>query len=167
MAVVVFDPADFKVAFPEFATVPDARLTALFNIIGYTIIDNTDASIIIDLNQRASLMYLLLAHMLTLYGWVSASGTVTPGTGTVGRVASATEGSVSTSLEYKAAASAGEAWYNQTPYGAMYWVMTAQFRSFRYVALGRSGVGHSINYLATGIGPQVRLANNSGTPDGV
>lgn len=167
MAVVVFDPADFKVAFPEFATVPDARLTALFNIIGYTIIDNTDASIIVSVDQRSSLMYLLLAHMLTLYGWVSASGTATPGTGTVGRVASATEGSVSTSLEYKAAASAGEAWYNQTPYGAMYWVMTAQFRSFRYVALGRSGVGHSVDYLSRGIGPQVRLANNSGTPDGV
>lgn len=167
MAVVVFDPADFKVAFPEFATVPDARLTALFNIIGYTIIDNTDASIIVSVDQRSSLMYLLLAHMLTLYGWVSASGTVAPGTGTVGRVASATEGSVSTSLEYKAAASAGEAWYNQTPYGAMYWVMTAQFRSFRYVALGRSGVGHSVDYLSRGIGPQVRLANNSGTPDGV
>jgi len=167
MAVVVFVPADFKIAFPEFATVPDARLTALFNMIGYTIIDNTDASIITDLDQRSSLMYLLLAHMLTLYGWVSASGTVTPGTGAVGRVSSATEGTVSTSLEYKAAATAGEAWYNQTQYGAMYWVMTAPFRSFRYIPAGRSGIGHSVDYLSRGIGLQVPLSNNSGTPDGV
>lgn len=167
MAVVVFDPAAFKVAFPEFELVPDARLTLLFNMIGFTLLDNTDASIVVNVDQRSSMLNLLLAHMLTLYGYVTETGTVVPGTGAVGRVSSATEGTVSTSLEYRVPASAGEAWYNQTPWGAMYWVMTAQFRSFHYVAAGRSGIGQSIDYLSRGLGPQVRLSNNSGTPEGV
>lgn len=167
MAVVVFDPATFKLAFPEFATVPDARLTVLFNMVGYTILDNTDASIVVNPLQRAPMLDLLIAHMLTLFGYVTTDGKTVPGTGTVGRVASATEGSVSTSLGYSVPTSAGEAWYSQTPYGAMYWVMTAPFRSFHYVAAGRSGIGHARDYLSTGIGIQTRLANNSGTPDGV
>lgn len=146
MAVVVFDPATFKLAFPEFAQVPDARLTVLFGMVTATTIDNTDASIVVDPAQRAPMIDLLIAHMLTLFGYVRTDGTSVPGTGVVGRVSSATEGSVSTSLEYRAAATATEAWYNQTPYGAMYWAMTAPFRSFRYVALGHSGVGHSIDY---------------------
>lgn len=167
MAVVVFDPAAFKIAFPEFALVPDARLMALFNMVGMTILDNTDASIVVNPLQRSPLLDLLVAHMLTLYGWVTTAGAYVPGTGGVGRVSSATEGSVSTTLEYRAPSSASEAWYNQTPYGAMYWVMTAPFRSFRYYAVGQSGVGHSVDFRATGLGPQPPLTNNSGTPGGV
>lgn len=146
MAVVVFDPAVFKLAFPEFEAVPKARLELLFTMVGATILDNSDASIIVDPAVRAPLLDLLVAHMVTLYG----SGVPgVPGgspTGVVGRVSSATEGSVSTSLEYRAAASATEAWYNQTQYGAMYWAMTVQWRSFRYVALGQSGAGHALDY---------------------
>lgn len=167
MAVVVFDPAAFKVAFPQFLLVPDARLTAIFNNVGWTILDNTDASIVVNVSQRSALLDLLVAHILTLYGWATDDGTVVPGSGTVGRVSQATEGSVSATLEYHAPASAGEAWFNQTPFGAMYWVMTAQFRSFRYVAAGRSGIGESVDYLSRGIGLQPPLAGNSGTPGGM
>lgn len=167
MAVVVFDPARFKVAFPEFADVPDARLTALFNMIGYTILDNSDGSIVTNVDQRSALLDLLVAHMLALFGYTTSGGTTVPGTGTVGRVASATEGTVSTSLGYSVPAGAGEAWYSQTPYGAMYWVMTAPFRSFRYVAAGRSGIGYSVDYLSRGIGLQPPLTGNSGTPGGM
>ncbi len=167
MAVVVFNPDASKIAFPEFATVPDARLQLLFNMIGYTLLDNTDGSIVTDPDQRSAMLDLLLAHVLTLQGWVGTDGTVVPGTGTVGRVASASEGTVSTSLDYHLSASAGEAWFNQTPWGAMYWMMSARFLSFHDVAAGRSGIGQSLDYLSRGIGPQVRLSNNSGTPDGV
>lgn len=167
MAVVVFDPAAFKLAFPQFAGATDGSLTALFTMIGFSFIDNSDASIVVNVDQRGAMMNFLMAHMLTLFGWVDENGTVTPGSGVVGRVASATEGSVSTSLAYNIPMGAGAAWYSQTPYGAAYWVMTAPFRSFHYVAAGRSGIGRSLDYLSTGIGVQTRLANNSGTPDGV
>ncbi|AVO23801.1 hypothetical protein [Xanthomonas phage XPP8] len=167
MAVVVFDPTAFKLVYPEFVAVPDARLTALFNLVGYTILDNTDASVIVDPLRRAPLLDLLVAHMLALFGYVNADGSITPGAGTVGRVANASEGSVSTSLAYSTPSGAGEAWFSQTPYGAMYWAMSAPFRSFHYVAAGLSGVGYSQDYLSTFAGVETRLGNNSGTPNGV
>lgn len=149
MAVVVLDPAKFKAAFPEFVDVPDARLSVLFALVGSTIIDNTDASPVRDAGERESLMFLLLAHMLVLYGTGPLAGGTggTGPTGAVGRVSAATEGSVSSSMEYHAAATAGEAWFNQTQYGAMYWVMTAKWRSMRYVAIGRSGSGRALDFL--------------------
>ena len=146
MAVVTFAPSAFKAAYPEFADVPEARLQALFVQASATLLDNSDGSIVTNIEQRAALLDLLVAHLATLYGTtVLGAGNAGP-SGTVGRVASATEGSVSTSLEYRAAASATEAWYNQTPYGAQFWAMTAMFRSFRYTALGRSGAGHSLDF---------------------
>lgn len=166
MAVVVFDPAAFKLAFPEFADVPDARLTAIFALVGVTILDNTGASIVVNVDQRAGLLDLLVAHMLAMFG-TGVAGTLGGGpSGVVGRVSSASEGTVSTTLEYRAATSATESWFNQTQYGAMYWALTAQFRSFRYVAAGRSGVGHSRDYLSPRFPGRI-LGANSGTPDGL
>ncbi|KAG1434388.1 hypothetical protein G6F55_014548 [Rhizopus delemar] len=52
--------------------------------------------------------------------------------GLVGRVSSATEGSVSVSSDYSAPAGSAQ-WYLQTPYGAMYWEATAWLRVGRYV----------------------------------
>lgn len=167
MAVVVFDPVAFKLAFPEFADVPDARLTALFGLIGATILDNTDASIVIDITQRAAMLDLVLAHMLTLFGTTVAGSAGAGPSGVVGRLSSATEGTVSSSFEMNVPASAGSAWWNQTQYGALYWVLMAPFRSFRYVPAGRSGVGQALDFLGRPIGIQPRLTNNSGTPGGV
>lgn len=149
MAVVVLDTAKFKEAFPEFADVPDGRLTVLFTMATSTVLDNTDASPVTSYPERESLLFLLLAHMLTLYGTGPLAGGIggTGPSGAVGRVSSATEGSVSSSMEYHAAGTATEAWFNQTQYGAMYWVMTARWRSMRYVALGSSGVGRALDYL--------------------
>src|SRR5262249_37816262 len=55
-----------------------------------------------------------------------------PNPGTVGRVASATEGSVSVTLEMPNQPAAA-AWYLQTPYGASFWAATALYRTARYV----------------------------------
>ena len=52
----------------------------------------------------------------------------------VGRVASASEGSVSVSLEYASSTSVNQAWFFQTPYGAQFWQATAAYRQMRYVA---------------------------------
>lgn len=169
MAIVVFDPSQFKTAFPEFAAVPDARLTLLFNMATASLIDNTDASIVVDVVQRASMLDLAVAHLLTLFGTtVAGTGNAGP-SGVVGRLSSATEGSVSSSFEMNVPVSPGSAWWNQTQYGAMFWVMMAPFRSFRYSVVGRSGVGHSIDFLNHGRIVQLRGAaggTNSGTPNG-
>lgn len=169
MAVVVFDPNTFKAAFPEFAAVPDVRLTLLFNLAAAGILDNTDASPVTDMEQRAALFQLLVAHLLTLFG-TTVAGTAGNGPiGIVGRTSSATEGSVSTSLEYNVPTNPSAAWFNQTQYGAMYWLMLAPFRSFRYIAFGQSGIGRAVNYLDAATLAQLRGAGggqNSGTPGG-
>lgn len=167
MAVVVFDPAAFKAAFPEFADVPEARLQILFTL-ATGLLDNTDASLVTDITQRTAMFYYIVAHMLALFGTTVAGATNAGPSGVVGRVSSATEGSVSTSLAYEVPASPGAAWWNQTQYGALYWLLMAPYRGFRYVAAGRSGIGHAVDFANRWRVPGLtgRDGTNSGTPGG-
>lgn len=143
MSIVVFVPADFKAAYPEFASVPDARTTLLFNMATSTLLDNTDNSPVMDIGLRTQLFYLLVAHLLLLLGGAPTQPDNTP----PGRLSSATEGTITTSFEYLLPpGSAMAPWYIQTKYGAMYWTMTAQFRGARIIANGDSGIGRAIAY---------------------
>ena len=144
MAIVVFVPADFKAAYPEFAAISDARCTVMFTMAAQAILDNTDNSPVMALDYRTQLFYLLVAHLLTLFA-VAADGSERP----VGRVDTATEGSVSVGFAYELPpGSAMAAWFNQTKYGALYWMMTAQFRSMKYFVAGDSGLGDARNFRA-------------------
>lgn len=141
MAIVVFDPAGFKTTFPEFVGVSDARATGLFNLAQGAILDNTDNSPVMDLSYRTELFYMLVAHLLLIFG---ALDTPTANNAPPGRVSSATEGTITSAFEYAMpAGSAIAPWFLQTKYGAMYWTMTARFRSAKYFAIGNSGVGFS------------------------
>lgn len=164
MAVVIFDPAEFKAAFPEFAAVPDLRLTTTFTA-ATAILDNTDASIVQDVDKREAMFYYLVAHLLTLFGTTVAGSAGAGPSGVVGRLSSATEGSVSSSFEMNVPPNASAAWWNQTQYGATFWLMTLPYRSMRYVAAGRSGVGRSLDYLNWASLVNLRGANS--TPGGV
>lgn len=148
MAIVVFDPAAFKLAYPEFAAVSDARCTALFDIAQYSLLDNTDNSPVMDINFRTSLFYMIEAHLLLLYGGdptVRPDGTLD--TTPPGRISSATEGTVTVASEYDIGqGGASSAWWTQTKYGALFWTATVRFRSFKYIANGSSGVGYSKAY---------------------
>lgn len=145
MAIVVFDPAAFKLAFPEFGAVTDARLTMLFGIAQTTLLDNTDNSPVMALDTRTNLFYLLVAHLLSVFG--AGTATSTDDTTPVGRLSQATEGSVSSSFEYNIPdGSMLAAWYLQSPYGALYWTAVAPYRSARYVANGFSGIGYAYAY---------------------
>lgn len=140
MPQVTFVPADFKAAYPEFTAVPDARLSTLFTMAEQSMLDNTDGSPVMDVNYRTQLFWLLVAHLAVLFGPGSAAGSAT--NTPPGRLSSATEGTVSSSFEYNMpTGSAMVAWYLQTKYGALFWTMTAQFRSAIYYAAGNSGVG--------------------------
>lgn len=144
MAIVVFVPADFKAAYPEFTAVPDERCTIMFNMAAQAILDNTDNSPVMDLDYRKQLFWLLVAHLLTLFA-VGADGSERP----VGRVSNATEGTVSVGFDFELPpGSAMAPWFNQTKYGALYWMMTAQFRSMKYFVAGDSGLGDARNFRA-------------------
>lgn len=144
MAIVVFDPVAFKAAYPEFVAISDARCTIMFDMAAQAILDNTDNSPVMALDYRTQLFWLLVAHVLTLFA-VAPDGSERP----VGRVDSATEGTVSVGFAYELpAGSAMAAWFNQTKYGALYWMMTAQFRSMKYFVAGDSGLGTARNFNA-------------------
>ena len=126
MAAVVFNPAAFKAAYPEFSAVPDATLNGYF-VRSQLFLANEDCPVQ-DEAKRLQFYWLLVAHIAQLSGALNPGGVPGP----VGRTSSATEGSVSVSLEFNA--TMGASWFVQTSYGAAFWQATAYLRSFRYVA---------------------------------
>lgn len=128
MAVVVFDIPEFRALYPSIVAT-DAQLRMFFSI-AEGFLDNTECSIVKDVEARKTMLYLLVAHLASLNQQAEGGNAV------VGRVASATEGSVSISLDYGTMGN-NERFYLQTPYGNLYWQMTKRFRSFLY-RLGKS-----------------------------
>lgn len=124
---MVFVPADFKVAFPSFATVADGSLSMAFNLATLQL-NNSCGSLVCDAAQRELLLNLLTAHIAaTVYG---ENGQ--PPAGIVGRVDRAQEGSVSVGADMGTMAY-GQAYYMQSQWGALYWQSTAKYRTMRYI----------------------------------
>lgn len=133
MMSVVFDPSNFKLIYPSFATVPDVVLNNYFAE-ATLYIDNTDNSFVQDIGQRALLLNLLVAHIAALRSGENGQAP----NGMVGRISSASQGSVSISSEYGSSSEMGN-WFNQTRFGAEFWMLTAKYRTFRYVPPVRRG----------------------------
>lgn len=121
--VVVFDPAEFKLLYPSI-TATDEQLEMYFAM-AETFLDNTECSIVKDLDARKTMLYLLVAHIALL------SQQAENGNPVVGRISNATEGTVSIGLDYGTMGN-NERWYLQTPWGAMYWQLTKKYRSMVY-----------------------------------
>ncbi len=124
--IVTFVPSAFKVLYPQFATVADAALTLNFSL-SELFLNNSCRSVVMDANRRETLLNLLVAHITQLFNGVNGQ---IPG-GLVGRISDAAEGSDSVSAAFPE--NPNGAWFNQTPFGAMYWAATAPYRTFRYV----------------------------------
>lgn len=121
--VVVFDPAEFRALYPSI-TATDLQLEMYFAM-AETFLDNTPCSVVKNEESRKRMLYLLVAHIATLTGMAEKGNPV------VGRISSATEGTVSVSLDYGTMGN-NERWYLQTPWGAMYWQLTKKYRSAVY-----------------------------------
>lgn len=126
MSAVVFDKARFQTAYPE-ARAADAQLEMWF-VQAESLLDNTDHSIVKKPEEREMLLFLLVRHFAALAERAAQGGLV-------GRIASASEGSVSVSADM-GAVGGNAAWYLQTPHGATFWQLTAKYRRFRYVSGG-------------------------------
>jgi hypothetical protein len=127
MPAVIFDPAAFKVRYPEFAAVSDPMLTACFTEAGLYL-SNANNSPVQDIPRRTLLLNMLTAHVAYIGGALSADNMPKP----VGRISNASEGSVSVGLEYLTPGS--QAWFVQTQYGAAFFQATSSLRSFKYVS---------------------------------
>lgn len=128
MAIVAFDSAAFLLRYPEFSTVSVPTLQSYFSEAGIYL-NNTDTSPVTDVTMRALLLNMLVAHLSALYSGVNGQSP----SGLVGRINSASEGSVSVAADMGSITNA-QAFYIQTKYGAAYWAATRSYRTFRYRA---------------------------------
>jgi hypothetical protein len=131
--VVRFVAADFKAAYPAFATVADLLLQGDFDV-ATLFLNNSCCSVVKDAAARERLLYLLTAHVAAILQGANGQ----PPSGIVGRVDSAREGSVSVSASYAAEMSMSEAYFAQTPWGAMFWQATTPYRMGGYYTPGPS-----------------------------
>lgn len=129
MPSVVFDSVAFVARYPEFAAVNGTVLGMYFTE-ATMYLDNSDTSRVTDLGQRSILLNMLTAHVAALNG-SGVNGNGSPGM--VGRINSATEGSVTASAEYAPPANGTQAWYQQTQYGVAYWTATGRYRTMQYL----------------------------------
>lgn len=125
--VVTLYPEKFRALYPEFSNVTDPQLEGVLST-SDLYLENDAQSCIQDLKKREYLLYMITAHMLYLrYGNNKGRG----GTGLVGRISSASEGSVSVGSEL-GSMRFNQAWYAQSPYGLDFWMATKICRMPKY-----------------------------------
>lgn len=87
--------------------------------------------------QRAQFLGMIVSHIAALNR---------PGSsGIVGRIASATEGTVTVAAEYGQLQPGSQAWYIQTKYGAAFWQASGDYRRAIYVPAPVTGPFVGIN----------------------
>lgn len=127
--IVAFDYAAWALRYPEFnSTVTQPQANECF--VGATMIHANDGSgPVNDAQQQTVLLNALTAHIAQ----ISFGSTQQQASGIVGRIASATEGTVSVTTENRYPEGTAQ-WFQQTKYGSFYWAATMQFRTMRYSA---------------------------------
>ena len=119
MAVITFDEAVFRAAYPEFADVTTAALSGYWNAACVITGINTDTSPVADLNVRRVLLNMATCHLATL---------AQRGDRVTGALNHATEGSVSAG--YTAPPQTPRSWWwLQTRCGAAYWEAMKAYRT--------------------------------------
>lgn len=154
---VVFDYTKWVATFPEFTAVEEPQATLYFGIAELYF---ANCGWTASLRNAPLFLNLLTAHVAWLLsprdaaGHPSSAGTQ-PAPQVVGRISSASEGSVSVSVELQPSGSPSEAFFTQTKYGFLFWQGTAQFRTARYVPAPRLGVVNGA-FPAIGYGGRFR-----------
>lgn len=127
-AVVEFNYAAWVAMFPEFANVSELAATAYFaQATAYH--SNLSNGVVNDAAVQALALNLVTAHIAARYS--TPAGGAQPSNTPVGRISSASEGSVSVSTEMSYPPGSAS-WWNQTKYGADYWALMTPYRTARY-----------------------------------
>lgn len=126
MAIVVFSPEVFRTNHPYFSdevTFPDENLVLCFGM-AEDLVGNKENSIVPydpdnGVLDRERVLDLATCHIATLLNQPE---------GQSGRIASASQGSVSTSFDLVKARSASGDWWLQTQCGSLYWMLMSRYR---------------------------------------
>jgi hypothetical protein len=138
-AIATFSYSNFIALFPQFASAPpQATLQMYFNLAGDVWLRNDGTGPVTNPNLQSDLMNLLTAHLATLFSGPDGNDP----SGLVGRISSATEGSVTVASEYTS--TMNSAWFDQTGPGAAFWAATSAYRSFPAYIPGRTRFGNGI-----------------------
>jgi len=119
---VTFDYSAWVARYPEFSSVLESTAAMYFSE-ATLYCDNSGQSRVTDESVRSVLLNMLTAHI----AFIAARDA-----GVVGRISSASEGSVSASFSGPTPGT-GE-WFLQSKYGAAFWQATAQYRKARMYA---------------------------------
>lgn len=144
---VTFSASEWRGMWPGMALISDAAGQNFFNIA--TMFCNNRLGPVKCLDLLKSLLYMVTAHLAFLFsprdanGNPSSTGTM-PAPTIVGRINSATEGSVTVQSEFASQIPMQAGFWLQSPYGAAFWQATAIFRAGKYYPgvrprLGRGG----------------------------
>lgn len=125
--------AAFIVTFPEFSVLTQAQVQAQWNM-ATGLQRNDGCGPVTTAGQQVNLLNLVTAHLCALF--FQGPGDPNPGapkdaSTPVGRVSSASQGSVSAQFDYGTVGKK-EAFWVQTRYGALWWQMTRTYRTMLY-----------------------------------
>ena len=123
---------EWSTLFPEFSNVSSSMAQLYFNL-ATRYCDNTAQSSVTDYSaggERDTYLNLLTAHIAFLLSGTSSQA-ASP---LVGRIADATEGSVSVSVDLPEANNATQAFFMQSKYGLLFWTATQQYRTGGFYA---------------------------------
>lgn len=137
-AIATFDFAAWQRRYPELGAVTEPQAQDYFTE-ATLYLRNDGTGPVRDPVQQLMLLNMLVAHIASLRT-TSADGQAQGGI--VGRIASATEGSVSVTAAEMPNEGSLAAWFQMTPYGLAYWAATASLRMARYIPGPRRGCTH-------------------------
>lgn len=130
MSVAVFNSAVFLGRYPEFTAAYNANpalFAAMFAEAGLYL-NNTDCSVVQDVNLRGVLLNMLTAHIAFIGGVLTADGQPKP----VGMVTGASQGTVSAQFSYPITQPGSGEWFAQSAYGIAFWQATTCYRGMHY-----------------------------------
>lgn len=126
--VVAYSYAAFVAQFPVFDYLSSSQVQTYWNI-ATQYVRNDGGGPVCDASTQTNLLNLTTAHLLQLFA-PTADGQ--PASTIVGRINSASEGSVSVGTQMDMPAGTAQ-WWNQTPFGAAAWEAMKPYRTMRYV----------------------------------
>ena len=131
MCVAVWNPTQFLGRYPEFTAAYNANPTLFASLFAEAglYLNNTDCSIVQDVNLRTVLLNQVTAHIAFIGGILTADGQPKP----VGILQSASQGSVSATFQNVTPTPGTGAWFQMSQYGAAFWQATTCYRGMQYM----------------------------------